>query len=303
MRSRRPRRNRPNASKPQGDSPSAPPPRPSAASQPSRDGGGGNRKRPRRRRGGRGRVESNAPLSIEQIRQRFEKQLREYPPAFEKIEEFLVLCRTLQDAIEKGEIEGPSEEEFFYYIASCIETLAEDRIDRVFNERYRDDLAAIRKEAGLEDNQFWKPGDPAVPERYAEILSEFRKDKREILAKVFEEQGEEEVAAMVASDYDRYLQLRSEGRDLFRRRDPLDPLVQRIIASDRGVPFPVDVEDLVEEDERQQGEPLEEEDLIDEIESDEDPESDDDGDPDDEDGDAEDEVDEGEDEDEKEDLR
>jgi hypothetical protein len=160
------------------------------------------------------------------------------------LQEFLKACHAIQPSVERGAIDKPARDELFYMIASCVETLAEDRIDRLFDSQYRARLAEIRKANELAENQFWKADDPAIPEEYKEILHEFKARKRDLLCAAFRDYGQPETATLVIEDYAAYQERKMAGRQIYLARDPLDPFLGRILSEDAGE----DVEDKPEEE-------------------------------------------------------
>jgi hypothetical protein len=146
------------------------------------------------------------------------------------LQEYLKTCRVIHDALEKGSLEKPSPEELFYLTASGVETVAEDRVDRLYDSEFRIRLDEMRKAAGLGENEYWKAGDPAIPEEYQECLNAFKAKKREILASLFRENERPDMAELVVEDYPAYLERKLEGRQRLRDRDPLDPFVGRILS-------------------------------------------------------------------------
>jgi hypothetical protein len=163
-----------------------------------------------------------------------ERLIRTFPPKANEIQEYLKTCRTIKAALESGTIPHPTPGELFYLIASCVETLAEDRIDRLFDSGYRQRLQEMRTEAGLEENEFFEPGDPRMTNEYREILDEFRSKKREILSSVFREQSQQEAAVLVVEEHEEYRRRRDEGRKSFIAHDPLDPFVGQVISGEIG---------------------------------------------------------------------
>ena len=127
--------------------------------------------------------------------------------------EIIKCCRKL-----RGRDMGYSDEEFFYFIATSIETLAEDKIDDLFRAKYSEPLKEIRKKAGLEEDQYWEPGDPTMPDEYRDLLEEFRKEKRAILSKSFRSFGEAEMGGLVEEDYGQYVERKEKGQQLFYSR-------------------------------------------------------------------------------------
>ncbi len=157
---------------------------------------------------------------------------RTFPPKVSEIPEYLKTCRAVQSALNSGKITKPKAEEVFYLIASCVETLAEERIDRLFDSEYRQQLHEMRTKAGLGENEYFTPGDPRMPPEYQELLDEFRRRKWEILATFFREHGQHQTAAMVVEDHAEYRRQRDEGRKSFISHDPLDPFVAQVISGE-----------------------------------------------------------------------
>lgn len=134
--------------------------------------------------------------------------------------------------MESESIPHPTRGELFYLIVSCVETLAEDRVDRLFDSGYRVRMNELRTAAGLAENEFFKPGDPRMTEEYKDLLEEFRGKKREILATLFREHGQQETATLVVEEHEEYRHRRDEGRHSFIARDPLDPFVAQVISGE-----------------------------------------------------------------------
>jgi hypothetical protein len=168
-----------------------------------------------------------------------------FPPKASEIQDYLKTCRTVRTALDSGTVSHPTPEELFYLIASCVETLAEDRVDRLFDTEYRQQMLEMRTAAGLEENEFFEPDDPRMTEAYRTLLDEFRSKKWEILATIFREQGQEEAAVLVVENHGEYRHRRDEARKAFVSRDPLDPFVGQVISGEIGPPG----EDREEEEE------------------------------------------------------
>ena len=156
--------------------------------------------------------------------ERIAEWIGNFPPAAEKLPEFLGVCIELGASPAIREEVSLSEEELFYWLASGVETLAEEELDKLFEEKYRGPLAEIRARHELEENKYWKPDDPAIPEEYRNLLDEFRAEKRAVLAKTFEKYRAPETADLVRNDYSSYLSKREEGKSQFFARDPLESM-------------------------------------------------------------------------------
>lgn len=139
--------------------------------------------------------------------------IRDFPPEYSKLTEFVQVCRKL-----RGRNEDHTDGEFFYFIATSIETLAEDKFDEVFYAKYNADLKKIRTEAGLGEDDYWKPDDPMIPDAYRDLLEAFREEKRSILSMMFRNFGETELADMVENDFTEYTARRNEGKAEFYSR-------------------------------------------------------------------------------------
>lgn len=139
--------------------------------------------------------------------------IRDFPPEYSNLTEFIQLCRK-----NRGRSEEHTDSEFFYFIATSIETLAEDKFDEVFYSKYNADLKKIRTEAGLGEDDYWKPDDPMIPDAYRDLLEAFREEKRSILSKMFRNFGETEMADLVENDFNEYTARRNEGKVEFYSR-------------------------------------------------------------------------------------
>ena len=158
--------------------------------------------------------------------------VRTFPPKANEIPEYLKTCKAVQAALAAEKITKPDPEEVFYLIASCVETLAEDRIDRLFDTGYRQTLHELRTKAGLEENEFFTPDDSRMSVEYRDLLNEFRAKKWEILATFFREHGQHQTASMVVENHAEYRRQRDEGRKSFISHDPLDPFVAQVISGE-----------------------------------------------------------------------
>lgn len=161
-----------------------------------------------------------------------EKLLKSFPPTFAKIPEFLKSCRGVQTALGNGLVTSPSTEELFYLIASCIETLAEDRIDRLFDSEYRSKLKELRLAAGLEENEFFRENDSRTPLEYHQLLDEFRQKKRGIIAAIFREHRQDDAARLIQEDYGDYSQRCIQGRKSYLSRNPVDSFISQVISGE-----------------------------------------------------------------------
>jgi hypothetical protein len=159
-----------------------------------------------------------------------DRLIKTFPPEFNRLHEYLKTARGVAAALRNGLVHNLTMKELFYLIASCVETLAEDRIDRLFDAEYRRPLAALRLAAGLAENEFFKPDDPRITEEYQRLYEDFREKKRSCLAHLLRESGQQEAAELVLKDYAEYRRRRNEGRDLFVAHDPLDPFVAQVVA-------------------------------------------------------------------------
>jgi len=151
--------------------------------------------------------------------------LRDFPPPFAKIPEFLATCIEMRGAIERKTLSDPSLEEAFYLIASGVETLAEEELDKLFDSQYKERLRSIRERHELKETEFWKPGDPGVPEEYNAVLDEFRAEKRSVLARLYRKYGDRKTAELVETDYAAYVSRREEGKQMLFGRDTFASMV------------------------------------------------------------------------------
>ncbi|MCG3196871.1 MAG: hypothetical protein GHCLOJNM_01351 [bacterium] len=238
---------RPVPATPKGAAPRvARPPQPSRGGEPSR-----------RRRRGRG-----GPRRPVSLAARAEALLKNFPPEFPNLQEFLRTCKELQQALAQGKIETPTADELFYLFASGVETLAEDKLDRIFDIEYRDKFKSMREAAGKGERDYWDPEDPETPEEYRALFAEWRGRKRATLAAILREWGQEEAAHLILEDHEAYLRRRSEGRDRFVSHSPLAAFVTRVLST------PQEDEDEEEEEDGAESEE-EEEDFSDEVEEEE----------------------------------
>lgn len=184
--------------------------------------------------------------------------LKHFPPEFSNLPEFLRTCKELQQALAQGKIETPTAEELFYLFASGVETLAEDKLDRVFDSEYRERFKALRESAGKGERDYWDPEDPDTPEEYRALYAEWRGKKRATLASIFREWEQEEAAHLILEDYEVYLERRSEGRERFVSHSPLAAFVTRVLSTDSQDDEEEEGEEGVDEGEDSPNEDLEE---------------------------------------------
>jgi len=139
--------------------------------------------------------------------------LSSFPPPADRIPDDLKICQRARDALQAGKLENFSQEEIFYVVATGVETIADERLDELFASEYAERLKEIRTRHGLEENKYWAPGSPKIPEEYESLLSEFRQEKRRVLGEVFRKYGEEAMAVIVESDPDAYQRQKNTGKE------------------------------------------------------------------------------------------
>lgn len=161
-----------------------------------------------------------------------ERLIKSFPPEYSRIQEFLKSCRGVQTAFKNGLLSSPGPEELFYFIASCIETLTEDRIDHLFDSEYRARLKEIRLAAGLEENEFFSENDSRAPEEYHQLLDEFRLRKRAVIASAFKEHRQEEAARLIVENYGEYRERCSLGRRKYLEHNPVDPFISQVVSGE-----------------------------------------------------------------------
>ncbi len=176
----------------------------------------------------------------------FGRMTRDFPPEYGDLPEFIKCCRTMSEA--EGEY---SEDEFFYFVATSVETLAEDKIDELFESKYSGPLEEIRVKEGLEENQYWKADDSSAPDEYRRLLDEFREAKREILSKSFQEFGENQTGTLIEEDYDEYRRRKENGKAAFYSRHKFEAV--RMEASEMDLSLSSDEPDGVHSDVENQG--------------------------------------------------
>jgi len=141
--------------------------------------------------------------------------LENFPVPHAQIPEFLKVLAVAKEAVEAGTFALLTQEEIFYLIVSGVETLVEETLDDVYGREFKNLLAAIRIEHGLNEHQYWHPGDPAIPEEYNRLLEEFRTRKRQILTDLYNELGFKWIAELVADNYSAYIERRDDGKKAF----------------------------------------------------------------------------------------
>ncbi|MCA9439800.1 MAG: hypothetical protein KC964_03270, partial [Candidatus Omnitrophica bacterium] len=214
--SKKKRRRRRGGSRRKGKSDKAQTPETTAKAPQTKESGGSSKGRgASQKKGGRSgrRDDSRAKGNKAPAAESFADMVAAYPPEYSRLPEFIKQCRH-----QRGKEDEFTEDEFFYFITTSIETLTEDKLDELYFSKYAEPLKEIRLREGLEEDHFWKPDDPSMPEDYRQLLDEFRTEKREILAKMFQNFGESELGEMVVDRHSEYLEQREKGKADFYSR-------------------------------------------------------------------------------------
>jgi hypothetical protein len=118
---------------------------------------------------------------------------------------------TLYQALRAEEVFPP--EASYFLLVWAIESMAQKRIDELYNSQYAARVDKIRQHYGLSDDEGWETGE--VPAEFQQVETEFRRAVDGILSAEYQHVGEGQIADLIEKDAVEAQRLYTVGNDYF----------------------------------------------------------------------------------------
>ena len=103
----------------------------------------------------------------------------------------------------------------YFLLVWAIESMAQERIDELYNAQYAVRVDKIRQIHGLAENEGWEPGEGPV--EFQELETEFSQAVDAILRASYQFVGEHEIADLIENDPDEAQRRYNEGNEFFEK--------------------------------------------------------------------------------------